>query len=104
MRKLHIINHKLMPEVKKCTFNLTSDECYSYLMSSISKSLYYHITIKPFKNGFDGNDVILRDSESLEDLIMINAEYFKIELCDLENMVIETLYEKIKEYPKFYLN
>ena len=101
MRKLHIINHKLMPEVKKCSFNITSDEYYCYIMNSRSKSLYYEIMIKPFK---DGKNVILRDVETLEDLIMTNAEYFCIRLVDLDSMVIDTLYENLKEYPNFYLN
>jgi hypothetical protein len=104
MRKLHIINHNLMPEVKTCAFNLTSEDYYSYIMASKSSDLYYEILIKPFKNGFDGNDVILRDREMLEDLILTNAEYFCIKLCDLNRFVIEVLYEKRKEYPKFYLN
>ena len=104
MRKLHIINHGLMPEVKNCEFHLTTDEYHSYIMESKDDFKYYHILIKPFKNGLDGNDVVLRDIETLEDLIMIHAEYFCVKLCDLNNVTIETLYEKKKEYPKFYLN
>lgn len=110
MRKLHIVNHELMPDKMICDFNIMKDGCYSYLMESKEDTFFYEIIIKPFMYGKEvtfinhEEEVKLEDSETLENLIFTHAEYFMIRLCDLNLNEIERLYERTKEVPLYYLN